>query len=529
MDNTTLASMVRCTQSGRGVLVSDVKRLYRPLRVKRSTITAVYVALLLAVGTVGISLRSAGVVGVVAFGAIAAVSGLWILLRLWHMTLSMALLLMLVAGTTAYGKQFSYLHFTVGDIPLWITESVVGDIPLWITESVMAGMAVFLIVRQMVQGRLRVVRSALNWPILLLILWGAVGLMRGVSSHGLQAMRDFAITYYAVFYFLTVAVVRTRTDLKALMVAFLLGSLVASLLTVRGLIGGSGFQVTYVDRYAVGWTGLYAATSIIACLCLLRWTKMRSLVALLIPLNLVVVLLGQQRSLWIALAVGLVVLLRLDRKRVIVDRVAMWKIAMLVVAVAVLIVDIALLVGSDGGLVEYLDQSLTRFRGMFTYGTDPTGTWRLAGWAEAARRFLQRPLIGEGLGGSFSWVLPDGRRVEVAPHNTFLTVLVKMGLLGLGLLLWVNLVFYRRALRSFRALESDGEKMPLLWSLVSHAMFSVYGFFNLLLESPFLALFYWVFMGAVVAADRLGRRSMRAQAAKAGPTPSPVVQDARGS
>jgi len=69
---------------------------------------------------------------------------------------------------------------------------------------------------------------------------------------------------------------------------------------------------------------------------------------------------------------------------------------------------------------------------------DPTGTWgwRLALAASALDQFAQHPILGQGFGGH--WDLAFGQEsVTAPPHDQYISLLVKCGLVGLILILWI--------------------------------------------------------------------------------------------
>jgi O-antigen ligase len=206
------------------------------------------------------------------------------------------------------------------------------------------------------------------------------------------------------------------------------------------------------------------------------------------------VYLGQQRSVWIALMVGMLVLLVLHPD---------WRRRLPPIALAALPV-LGLLVVALLQLSQVpgrpLPTGVDRFAaGLLTPRADPTAAWRLAAWSEALDRVRADPLTGGGLGAPFGWDYA-GTQVENRPHNTFLTVVVKSGVPGLLLLLLPLLWLYATCVR--RSLEPTlppGARRPLVGLLAAHVAVTVYGGFNLLLESPYVAWPYWALAGAIVA------------------------------
>jgi O-antigen ligase len=132
--------------------------------------------------------------------------------------------------------------------------------------------------------------------------------------------------------------------------------------------------------------------------------------------------------------------------------------------------------------------------GVFHSDEDTNWQFRLSAWKEAWGRFEEYPLAGEGYGIPFAFeMLPFDN--DPRPHNTYLTVLYKMGLIGfLPLLALLAYFFWRITGAAYQNRENP--RVAWLWIVVLAVVaFCFYGTANLLLESPFLASLFWVLMG----------------------------------
>jgi O-antigen ligase len=113
-------------------------------------------------------------------------------------------------------------------------------------------------------------------------------------------------------------------------------------------------------------------------------------------------------------------------------------------------------------------------------------------WKEAQRRFEQYPPAGEGFGIPFNFDIWDN---DPRPHNTFLTVLYKMGLLGFLPLLALLVYFFWLCVRAVHC-NSENRRVSFLQTLIlAQVSFCVWGGADSVLESPFLASLFWVGMG----------------------------------
>ncbi len=118
-----------------------------------------------------------------------------------------------------------------------------------------------------------------------------------------------------------------------------------------------------------------------------------------------------------------------------------------------------------------------------------TFEWRAAGWVallqDAAPSGPEEVLFGTPYGSGYERVLPTGERVDVAPHNQYLETMLRIGVVGLGLVLLVGFGTWAR-LRT--ATPSTGD--PLLSDSTLAALFLTYMLYmipyNIVMETGIL-------------------------------------------
>jgi len=130
--------------------------------------------------------------------------------------------------------------------------------------------------------------------------------------------------------------------------------------------------------------------------------------------------------------------------------------------------------------------------GFLHFSEDPNAEFRFMAWAEAWRRFGENPLLGEGFGVPFVFYIFEA---DPRPHNTYLTVLYKMGIVGFLPLSILLGGFFLMGTRAIIRHGSHEQSIRLYLVLVGQVVTSVYGAFALLLESPFLASIFWLSVG----------------------------------
>ena len=154
---------------------------------------------------------------------------------------------------------------------------------------------------------------------------------------------------------------------------------------------------------------------------------LRSFAILLLP----VLILLQHRTVWVALFVAFVAILWREgmlRKRLL----------MIISTGSVVMAVVMLLAFGDHGM-EKLTDSATNLS---------TWEWRVSGWKALIGEHLRNPLdvlIGKPFGAGYARVIgPYNNLVEVSPHNFYVELLLRVGLVGLLCLMSLYLILLRQ-------------------------------------------------------------------------------------
>lgn len=407
-------------------------------------------------------------------------------------------LLWFVLGTVTYAKNFAYIR--------------IPGAPVFVTDVVLA----LLLFRLFLWPRLRLPQLRGRLFRLLLLFWlaGAAAAARGVlpGQDLLLVARDAAIVGYSLFLLVGAFLVRNWESARRLFLFFAVGAAMAALNGLAWLAAQPG------QRRYIGF-GIYIVAALVGALLL---TIHRRIPArwgwALVCVFGCGVLLANARTLFVALAVLLGVVFLFGASAQKRTRIARWKLAVGTVVAAALVFVAVLQTEAGAALVERSTEELVS--GTLEYSDDPNAQYRFLAWAEAFGRFTANPLLGEGYGVPFGF---ERSERDVRPHNTYLTVLYKMGLLGLAPLALLLAFFYRNALRALRRRREHPGALFLYALLLGHAGMSMYAGLNLLLESPFLASLYWMSLGVglrmivLLGAQRLRRLGTRSYALHTGP------------
>lgn len=273
-----------------------------------------------------------------------------------------------------------------------------------------------------------------------------VSLLLGVVSQGADAavneFRSYLSFLGPALYFSTVAGNRdTRSGILRAWFGAGVGIAVVVVLRWAGQIAGiplGVFEAAYdaVIRVLDGPQTMFVATCAMVLVLpglepgATRFNKQRYLGIALLLMTIVL----NRRTVWLALAVALLALLLQDRR--IGRRVTM-------VATAGLILFVAILpVFSSGDSDRAIAQSVT---------DAGTLTWRLEGWSdllESGPDEAGHYVIGQPFGSGYLRTV-DGRDLETNPHSFYLQTFLRTGLVGVGaLVLLLGMTFMRLVQKS---------------------------------------------------------------------------------
>jgi hypothetical protein len=330
--------------------------------------------------------------------------------------------------------------------------------------DILLALLVFSWVLQILGERgVTIVRSPVTLPLTLFLVWTVAAALIG-QQHGndlkviLQDVRGIA--YYVLFLWVVTSVMSRRQIHSLLRV--LAWCLVAGfLIGVYFALKGQGQQIAFVEagvsRFPAPNEVFPVSTALLASY-VVAWPSGRRrpwyLWALLV-LSVLGILLALVRGYWIGLAVGMLFLLLVSRVQ--------QRIALVLGGGVVLAAVIAALAVVSPAM---FDSVVTRTVAVGAYANDPSVQYRLIENRAVERQIAERPMLGNGLGTSYVF---DFSRYGVAPfakvyiHNNYLWFAQRMGLIGVGLFVWM-IVAFMVSWRGLRARFDDGD--PWLVGLV---------------------------------------------------------------
>jgi O-antigen ligase len=399
------------------------------------------------------------------------------------------LMLLLGMGTISFGRQFSYLGIEIGEINVYVTELILTA--TW-------GL-IFL--RKVVTKEMHFKKSSLNLLFLFYYAVGLLCLLRGIFDFGMEAVRHSVIVYYSLFYFLILELITNIRQMERFLKCSLIASIGALLVMFYNFASGVGFQTnTEVMRYGANIGALSLAFCFFFWLSLSIFkvkSKAKSFLNIIIlPQIFAAVFLVQHRALLLAMAGGLFFIF------VLINKTRAFKYLVFVLCGFLLFLSFDYFSGALSTNSLFKD-TLKRASTILTPEEDPNSLHRIAMWSEVLDRTIDEPLLGEGFGPPFSMFFGsrfyDYSESRLLPHNSFLWILNRMGIIGFGIFLLLILKFYRSAIKAYKSMIPGKSKAYLLALLSCHVCISIFAFFNVVLEGPFMGIFFWIIMGLTMA------------------------------
>ena len=417
---------------------------------------------------------------------------------------------------------------TVGDLKVGKVSVQIGAVPVFFTDITL--ILILLI-------------SFIRWPARVLY-WVSVGTGAGLISRGvwvlcllaivyfalavpeyhLYALRDLAIFGYSLFFPLTYFAIRDRRDAAKVLWYFIYSSVIlAVIVLLQFAIGGVRGHLALVDSVSASLymngigEGVHSSFGR-AILQLTNDDDASFAVFALAALASYIILDRRWRRFHILCAIACFLALAVATSRAAVVGLTLASAVTFICLGAgyrvrhALFVAICALTVIASSAMPHAIPGVNLMRGLRTSvlnaiggpSVDPTSEFRMIRWSYATDLWLGHPMLGVGFGCP---IIPAGLVDENEgrgeynvgmPHNTFLFLAARTGIVGLGVVLFCWIGVFRRLVRKFRGTRGPDElaMVNILMAMFGFAMFVLF------FERPVTNAMFWILMavGARLAA-----------------------------
>lgn len=385
-----------------------------------------------------------------------------------------------------------------------------GQIPIYFGEIGMVGCLVLIVTRSIFTRGNLIPKHPLALPIMLFLVLGAVRLLFDVRQYKLVAIRDSAMVYYAVFFFIAYQIGLHERSRRFVTRTFLTGLLFAppafalqrffpdvlQLLSVRGVpiihqkgdFAGSFFALGMLNFHILAYR--------------VRWEKI-CLVLSQVFFGLMIV--TMVRASYLATAVAIIFFLIARRPKLLALQCATLAIGLVVFGLWTTSTD------SGDRFTKALSdkvRSMTDVHGTKRYEMQDISAannrFRLIWWKTVCDEALENsPWVGLGFGYDLAktflrvyWGPSNAGDPNIrSPHCFPVTVFGRLGFVGLALLCWIVFEMFRATYRS--AIAARGRRADLrgfaLW--MSAVVLFVAANFGVVLEGPMGGIIFWSLLG----------------------------------
>jgi O-antigen ligase len=391
--------------------------------------------------------------------------------------------------------------------PITFELLVLGLVALALAQSTVPGCKARL---------LEFLRIGPNQPILMLVVYGAVSWYRSPSSSfsGAEWMR---LACGVGLYFVVTTTLRRREQVRRIVDVLIAIAILTSLFGI--VTYGQTNDSSMASSFGNGQLFSGFLLLLLPLLVVLAFDeaepirKIAAQTALILTAPALV--LAQTRSSWIGALVALAVLGYLSYSSMPPGSLARHRhriVAPVVIVVGAL------------GLFLVASQTLPMVRARAaTLGNatrDPSLGWRVEMWKGAWQLIRERPLFGWGIGTfpleqtrtvpfakPLESVLHAGPTLQEEAHNEYLQTAAEMGLLGLGLYLWILGAFFVYGIRALRRNERGLRYLVLMGCLAAIAGQAVDALSNPAWRFADVSFLFWLVMGLGMTSARYPHRA----------------------
>lgn len=349
----------------------------------------------------------------------------------------------------------------------------------------------------------------------LIILFICLSIVYGViSMFFLHADRSLAFSsaknyaFYALLYFISYFLFKAKDDFKALAQSAVYAGVLIIGFLIYGIVSGEGLWSQYTPLSTEGIRllafthGFYISmVSIFASAYIFlqkNYDKSVRMFFFLLPLWALGIVGSMMRHLWISLAVSILLIIMVCAKRITENALVLTvKYILLAIFAATTIFYLSSLMPNSklSSQVENMTGMVGKRFVSISNSSDESIFWRSVAWKEAFEKYYSNPLLGIGFGKKISVEIGSYREfVEIRNiHNSFLVVLVQMGLIGLLLLAFS---VYLTARKLFAKIRSQNSLLIERVSVAGILVFHLIAFlFQPYLETNLLGIFFWINLG----------------------------------
>ena len=138
---------------------------------------------------------------------------------------------------------------------------------------------------------------------------------------------------------------------------------------------------------------------------------------------------------------------------------------------------------------------------------------RLLRWGQAVVMFLESPILGKGYG-AFAMLYEEDvalvgsytAQYQLGAHSEYLQVLAELGIVGLGVWVWLNLAFLRYGFQALKTIDDGFYRSIVIGLMAAEISLMVHFTVNNLLNGDAVGVPFWGIYGLLPAVVQTAAR-----------------------
>ena len=138
---------------------------------------------------------------------------------------------------------------------------------------------------------------------------------------------------------------------------------------------------------------------------------------------------------------------------------------------------------------------------------------RLLRWGQAVTLFLENPILGKGYG-AFAMLYEEDvalvgsytAQYQLGAHSEYLQVMAELGIVGLGVWIWLNVAFLRYGFRALQTLDNGFYRAIVIGLMAAELSLMVHFTVNNLLNGDAVGVPFWGIYGLLPAVVQMAAR-----------------------
>lgn len=138
---------------------------------------------------------------------------------------------------------------------------------------------------------------------------------------------------------------------------------------------------------------------------------------------------------------------------------------------------------------------------------------RLLRWGQAVVMFVESPLLGKGYG-AFAMLYEEDvalvgsytAQYQLGAHSEYLQVMAELGIVGLGVWVWLNIAFLRYGFRALKTIDDGFYRSVVIGLMAAEISLMVHFTVNNLLNGDAIGIPFWGIYGLLPAVVQMAAR-----------------------